>query len=674
MDQPIQSCSANHLLRRGLRCYGINISSTRHIYIHGIFSWTVSKMWNVLENKFSEFFNNILAIKRYSFYHRKSYFIIKIKNYGFDFNAFKDKFCNLFRNCSVEYSRCKKWNHKISITKERRKILLYPSHIPKNNHNDHVLDISLSDYDPSDKKSSFCLCWNTNGWNSEKKDGIEYFISLFKPKFLCFQETGNGSRLRSNYPCKVSLPNYACFFKRKEAKVPGMRGLYIGFHKTCQAVPENYTFKYILSVTTYSIGKTKCSIGNVYIPVKKYRLEQIFAWEEVNKWLADHTSHASILLGDFNATTSKLSSFLNKSADPSWSVLPINGSNISWSSGNKSSDIDHAIVNSKMLELISYARFVDFYPLSDYKPLIIYSKPSSNDSFVTPKKFVRWNRIKCKDSRSIIFNNNMFSVLEDNFLNGEDQSSDTLVNNFISSANELAESLNITSSNGIKDHSFRISKKIFVLQKLKVNKYKLIKKYGNLNNLDEFVRITSSFKKLCHSIKKKCNEIRKKERQHWIDIGCKLAIKNDHKGTWNWIKKTIKSGELNAPTNQPVKDSDGNLVFSTEDQLKVWYNHYKNLASDFTHRSLYKPFWSNPAWKSFLPIRKHKTWNINQEISREEIQKAILSIPNFKASGPDGIPIEFYKAIVYKDNPEDIAHVAKEALKLSLIGFWFVHF
>jgi len=119
-----------------------------------------------------------------------------------------------------------------------------------------------------------------------------------------------------------------------------------------------------------------------------------------------------------------------------------------------------------------------------------------------------------------------------------------------------------------------------------------------------------------------------------------------------------------------VKDSDGNLVFFTKDQLKVWYNHYKNLASDFTHRSLYKPFWSNPAWKSFLPIRKHKTWNINQEISREEIQKAILSIPNFKASVPDGIPLEFYKAIVYKDNPKNNSNYGYNFLHLLFNKIW----
>jgi len=152
MDQPNQSYSENHLLRRGLRCYGINITYTRHIYIHGIFSWTVSKLWNVLKNKFAEFFNNILAIKKYSFYQRKSYFIIKVVRDGF-----------------TKYS-----------SKEKRKIISYPSHISKNNHDYRILDSSLSDYDPSDKKTSFCLCWNTNGWNSEKKDGIEYFISLFK--------------------------------------------------------------------------------------------------------------------------------------------------------------------------------------------------------------------------------------------------------------------------------------------------------------------------------------------------------------------------------------------------------------------------------------------------------------------------------------------------------------
>jgi hypothetical protein len=43
------------------------------------------------------------------------------------------------------------------------------------------------------EKFSFCLSWNTNGWNFVKRDSIEYFNMVFKPLFLCFQETGNGT-------------------------------------------------------------------------------------------------------------------------------------------------------------------------------------------------------------------------------------------------------------------------------------------------------------------------------------------------------------------------------------------------------------------------------------------------------------------------------------------------
>ena len=671
MDQPnLPNVQNHHHVRRGLRCYGIDISSTMHIYVHGILSWSVTKFWSVLEKKFEEFFDNILAIKKFPSYYKNSYFVLKVYSSNFNFESFQEKFCNLFRRCTVEKGRCSRRNHKISFTNERRKILTNTSNHSSNRTNDHILDISLSDYDPSDNKTSFCLCWNTNGWNPEKKDGIEYFISLFKPKFICFQETGNGSRFRSNYPCRVTLPNYSCFFKRKETKVPGMRGQYIGCHKSCQAALENTTYKYIISIITYSIGNTKCSIGNVYIPVKKHHLEWISAWDEVNSWLAEHKSHASILLGDYNATTNKLASFLSKSADPSWSVMPINGSPISWSNVYRSSDIDHAVVNTKMLELISYARFVDSYPLSDHKPLIIYNKEISSDSFITPKKVVKWNRIKCRSASNTIFNNNIFSVLEDNYYNNNDQSTDTLVNNFISASFSLADKLNITSTEICKKPFFKLSKKVFVLQKLKMNKFKLIKKYGNINDLDKFIQLTSSFDKLCHCIRKKCNQVRKEEFLKWIIIGCKLAIINDHKGTWNWIKRTAKTGTLNTATTQAVKDADGNLVFSTDDQLKVWYEHYKNLALDSSHYSLYKPYWWNPFRKKLWSYFTHSTWPINHEISREEIRDAILSVPNFKASGPDGIPIEFYKAIVSKDIPEDNSNHGYNFLHLLFNKIW----
>jgi len=39
-------------------------------------------------------------------------------------------------------------------------------------------------------------------------------------------------------------------------------------------------------------------------------------------------------------------------------------------------------------------------------------------------------------------------------------------------------------------------------------------------------------------------------------------------------------------------------------------------------------------------------WEINQDISDEEFSEAISSTPNYKACGPDSIPMEFFKALI----------------------------
>jgi len=57
------------------------------------------------------------------------------------------------------------------------------------------------------KKFSLCVNWNSNGWNFDKKESVEIFISMYKPLFLYFLETGNGSDSNSKYPYQVSLKN-----------------------------------------------------------------------------------------------------------------------------------------------------------------------------------------------------------------------------------------------------------------------------------------------------------------------------------------------------------------------------------------------------------------------------------------------------------------------------------
>jgi hypothetical protein len=76
------------------------------------------------------------------------------------------------------------------------------------------------------------------------------------------------------------------------------------------------------------------------------------------------------------------------------------------------------------------------------------------------------------------------------------------------------------------------------------------------------------------------------------------------------------------------------LVSTTEEQLNVCRSHYEKLASNTTGNSSNLEFWYQPP-----PIDKRFTcprldeWDINQEISLDEIKEAIRDTSNNKASG-----------------------------------------
>ncbi|OUM68406.1 hypothetical protein PIROE2DRAFT_3849 [Piromyces sp. E2] len=79
--------------------------------------------------------------------------------------------------------------------------------------------------------------------------------------------------------------------------------------------------------------------------------------------------------------------------------------------------------------------------------------------------------------------------------------------------------------------------------------------------------------------------------------------------------------------------------------------HYEDLASDVSGHSLNRNYWE----RIFrFNNRNRDTLNINQPITTEEIKNTILSMKNNKAPGPgpDGIPIEFYKAPFFFCNEE----------------------
>jgi len=143
-----------------------------------------------------------------------------------------------------------------------------------------------------------------------------------------------------------------------------------------------------------------------------------------------------------------------------WFILPINESPISWTRGRYSSDIDHALVNSNMLDKISSAYCVDFPSVSDHKPFIVYCKKTTTDeSFLLPKKIIRWDRYKSLELKKEICDHNKFEILSEE-LGNEELSVDSIVEKALTTTNSIAKDLSIISLAKIRKAMFRMSLKI----------------------------------------------------------------------------------------------------------------------------------------------------------------------------------------------------------------------
>ena len=145
--------------------------------------------------------------------------------------------------------------------------------------------------------------------------------------------------------------------------------------------------------------------------------------------------------------------------------------------------------------------------------------------FLLPKKFVRWDRYKCLEQKKEICHHNKFEILSEEIGN-EELLIDCVIEKFINTTNSIAKDLSITSSIEIRKAMFRMSWKIYCLQKVKHIIYKQIKRYVSTNDSNEFVETVNSNNRLyMNQIIKNVIKLGKREYLFWIKIGCSLALK-----------------------------------------------------------------------------------------------------------------------------------------------------
>jgi len=73
-----------------------------------------------------------------------------------------------------------------------------------------------------------------------KKTVLNYLFQCTNHFSYAFKKRSGSN---SKYTCRVSLKNYKHFFKKANNEIHCKRGLYIGFHNSCQASLENNTYR-----------------------------------------------------------------------------------------------------------------------------------------------------------------------------------------------------------------------------------------------------------------------------------------------------------------------------------------------------------------------------------------------------------------------------------------------
>jgi len=86
--------------------------------------------------------------------------------------------------------------------------------------------------------------------------------------------------------------------------------------------------------------------------------------------------------------------------------------------------------------------------MSVHKPLLIKGISIPSDRFNIPKRFIRWDRLKCLEEKESICNDNRFQALEIK-IQVPNTSTNTLSKDFISTAFSIVKDLQITSHNDI---------------------------------------------------------------------------------------------------------------------------------------------------------------------------------------------------------------------------------
>ena len=362
----------------------------------------------------------------------------------------------------------------------------------------------------------------------------------------------------------------------------------------------------------------------------------------------------------------KLSNYVQNNF-PGWTVARLAGVQHTYSKGKRFSCIDHVIYNQAMTAYFNIASTCSFlHGISDHNPIIVSCKRGSFTNNIKRNTIKKWSTHICNTKSRDILSHNYFSVLADELKQCNNSTADEMVDKFIHTANEIGKDINAFVPSKPNGPAFHCPAYIKKLTEERIVAYKNIKPVSECPNIDVYLNQFTTYSNICNKLKKIKSKFRSNRyKANIINIGNHFLARNYRQG-WRGLRNLSKPTHSVALTTV-IKSKDGIDITSPEKQLERWAEHYKTLAADNTGHSLDSKYWADIFRNNH---RNPKTWNINDSISLDEIRNTILSMKNNKAPGPDGIPIEFYKAIFSDPELGEKYPFAAKCLELIFNKIW----
>jgi exonuclease III len=494
-----------------------------------------------------------------------------------------------------------------------------------------------------EKKPLRIVSWNMNSYKV-KKGILEEVCKLTSADVVLLQET-----LRNEKTWPVRLGGFNVIESKSQRYVPGARGVALGLKSTLPyyMLSQNAYWIFVripLPNRAWIVGCVYLSAHGVLRARQKNMLKAVLA-ELRGKYEHD----GFIIGGDLNMNENDASMAL--SGDGGMvriKMLKPGPTRVACKNGKViTSCLDHLLVRDGCQDHVTPVKVWNRFTDSDHLPIqttLWYS--TEREARERQENRLIMNRCQVINKLKEIALSNRWAVFAETL---EEKSVDQGFNDLLETVDEVAKDLELIvdpkdkkGAHLVREH--RLSKETRKLIRMKRKLEHQMRREENENE-------RASLKARLKTAKKEASRAVSMDQKVQWGIKVKEIVKEaesgNHKIVWQGLKRWIAGKRTYLPT-QPICNSDGELVFSSDEILQVWQKHYANLLKDDTGHSKDRQFWEERISQEICPARAQMA-DLDQTITWAEMRQVLKAARNGKAPGMDGVIPEFYKAALHLD-------------------------